>query len=202
MDKSIPYKSIIMKLDNKKLPQISCPALPPGYSFRLYQEGDEIHWARIETSVLEFSTETDAYDYFVKNFMPFRADLQSRCVFVTNQDGLPIATATAWYGDTGRGRQAALHWVAVCPAYQGLGIGKAVVQRALCIFQETEKNKDVFLHTQTWSHTAVNMYHRLGFVLIKEAGIMGFDNDYSEAVTILEDVLQPEVYRSLIDTAN
>lgn len=69
LDKSVPYKNIIMKLESKSISSISEPVLPDGYIFRLYEHGDEIHWARIETSVLEFTSESDAVDYFMKTYI-------------------------------------------------------------------------------------------------------------------------------------
>jgi ribosomal protein S18 acetylase RimI-like enzyme len=201
LDKSIPYKNIIMKLESKLISSISDPVLPDGYTFRLYNDGDEIHWARIETSVLEFDSENDAYDYFIKTYIPRIDELKSRCVFVLNQDGLPIATTTAWYDNSDLGHQANLHWVAVCPQYQGMGIGEAVVKKALQIYNELEPHEDILLHTQTWSHNAVNLYHKLGFVMMKTETIKCCGNDYSEAVNILKDIVPPEIYLSLINTA-
>ncbi|HBL83549.1 MAG: hypothetical protein A2Y17_00385 [Clostridiales bacterium GWF2_38_85] len=93
LDKSIPYMNIIMKLQSKLISSLSGPVLPNGYTFRLYNDGDEIHWARIETSVLEFESENDACDYFTKKFIPHIDELKSRCVFVINQEGLPIANS-------------------------------------------------------------------------------------------------------------
>jgi ribosomal protein S18 acetylase RimI-like enzyme len=201
LDKSIPYKNIIMKLDCKLISSLSDPVLPNGYTFRLYNDGDEINWARIETSVLEFESENDAYDYFTKIFIPRIDELKSRCVFVLNQDGLPIATTTAWYDDSDLGHQVHLDWVAVCPKYQGMGIGEAIVKKALQIYNELEPHEDILLHTQTWSHNAVNLYHKLGFVMMKTETIKCCGNDYLEAVKVLEDVVLPETYLSLINTA-
>ena len=87
------------------IPLLSDPLLPSGYKTRLFTEGDETHWARIETSVLEFDSANQVYDYFVK--LTFLIDdLKSRCIFVLNPIGLPIATATAWYDNGHTIRQA------------------------------------------------------------------------------------------------
>ena len=201
LDKSIPYKNIIMKLESKLIPTIFDLVLPNGYTFRLYNNGDEIHWARIETSVLEFDSETDAYDYFLKTYITRIDELKSRCVFVLYQDGLPIATTTAWYDNSDLGHQANLHWVAVCPKYQGMGIGEAVIKKALQIYSELEPHEDILLHTQTWSHNAVNLYHKLGFVIMITETVKCCGNDYLEAIKVLEDIVSPETYLSLISTA-
>lgn len=201
LDKSIEYRNIIMKMDKDVLQAVSIPTLPRGFRFRFYENGDEFHWARIETAVLEFSSEKDAYEYFAENFLRKQEELEYRCVFVLNPEGLPIATATAWYADSDCGHQAVLHWVAVCPEYQGLGIGEAIVKKVLCVFKSVEPEEDVFLHTQTWSHIAVGLYHKLGFALVKEKGIAGCENDYSEAMEILKGVVTSKLYLSLVNCA-
>lgn len=202
LDKSIPYKNIIMKLDHARIPSFADPILPDGFTFRPYQQGDAAHWARIETAVAEFDAEAEAQDYFIKKYLPHVDMLPSRCVFVLDAQGLPVATATAWYEDSAaHGRQASLHWVAVCPACQGLGLGRAVVTKALGAFPAAEPGKDVFLHTQTWSHPAVRLYHKLGFVMMKTARLGQSENNYDEAVALLKEVIPDAAYRSLTDTA-
>lgn len=201
LDKSVPYKNIIMKLDAGFISSLSNPVLPEGYTFRLFNDEDEIHWARIETSVLEFTSENDACDYFKKTYIHRNNELKERCIFVLNPNGLPVATATSWYDNSDLGHQANLHWVAVCPEYQGLGIGEALVKKALQIYSELEPNEDILLHTQTWSHKAVNLYHKLGFVMMKTETIKCCGNDYLEAVKILKDILPLDVYLSLVNTA-
>ena len=48
LDKSIPYKHVIMRLNNNNY--TGEPSLPEGFSFRFFRKGDEHHWARLETS--------------------------------------------------------------------------------------------------------------------------------------------------------
>jgi len=211
LDKSIPYKNIIMRMPHDKVSAQPAPVLPDGFCFRSFQAGDESNWARIETSVLEFDDEAGAVRYFTRDYLPFLDDLKRRCVFILNGDEIPIATATAWYAKSSLGYQASLHWVSVMPQYQGLGLGKAVVQEALAIFAMTDPGEAVWLHTQTWSHVAVRLYHKLGFVLLKtEQTAVATDNgekiqisanDYTEAIEILRPVLEPALLAELIRTA-
>lgn len=211
LDKSIPYKNIIMKMDEETVKTISDSLLPKGFSFRFFEEGDEEHWARIETSVSEFDTESSAKNYFEKEYLLNIQELKRRCIFVLSPDGLPIATAMAWFSNSNLGYQRVLHWVAVCPEYQGRGLGKAVVQKAICIFNEVDYGKDVLLHTQTWSHMAVRLYYAMGFHMMKQQkivseapsgeGIKVFSNDYDEAIEILADIVDSTFLNELMDTA-
>ena len=212
LDKTIPYKNIIMMLPGSQVAAAARPRLPEGYAFRLYVPGDEQHWARIETSVLEFDTEAAALAYYTRIFLPYGELLQQRCVFVTDPDGLPVATATAWADEAPAvGRQAILHWVSVVPEQQGLGLGKAVVQRALQIFSELEPGADIYLHTQTWSHPAIRLYRRLGFSMRKTAGTILPDgetggrrvppNEFCAAMEVLRGVLDEKTFADLLESA-
>ena len=215
LDKSVEFKSIIMRLDNNQEESagenIAENGLPPGYTFKFFEPDDVKHWSRIETSVLEFETEQAAESYFMMSYMPHIRQLEKRCLFALNPDGLPVATATAWYADSELGHQASLHWVAVCPEYQGKGLGKSVTRKALSVFQSLEPGAPIWLHTQTWSHVAVRMYHSLGFNVARtdrlanmntRSGIIKiYENPFDEAMRLLTTVTDAEFVRKLIETA-
>lgn len=150
LDKSIPYKSLIMRREPAPLPPE--PALPAGFSLRRYRPGDEVHWARIETSVAEFDDEGAARAYFAERFLPRQNLLRERCCFVCAPDGLPVATATAWE----EAGERLLHWVSTAPAFQRRGLARAVVLHALHSYPPAPQ--PVWLGTQTWSHDAILLY--------------------------------------------
>ena len=208
LDKSLPYKGFIMKLRREKLAAIKVPELPPGYQYRLYQDGDEIHWARLETSVLEFPTEEKALAYFNHDYRdPFRDELRRRCAFITSADGVPVATATAWFMESSLGHKSWLQWISTDPNHQGKGLGRAVVAKALSLYPDLSPQTDIYLHTQTWSHKAVYLYHRIGFEFfltepIKVSwhlppGYRVMENHALEALDILKSVYSPELVEEL-----
>jgi GNAT superfamily N-acetyltransferase len=163
--------------------------LPQGYHFELYQPGDERDWARIETSVLEFDNEMDAFMHFQEQFIPLAPELPRRCIFVARDSGEKVGTATAWWGYTGVRRDPMVHWVAVKPGYQGLGLGKALIGRTVLLLNEIEGDRAYFLHTQTWSHRAVRLYLWAGFHITDEEFITGYPNQNSvEATAILKGI--------------
>jgi len=210
LDKSIEYKSIIMRLDNNGFAAIE-PELPEGFSFRFFTPADVKHWSRIETSVLEFDSESIAESFFETSYLPFVNKLRERCLFVLNAEGMPVATSSAWYADSELGYQACLNWVAVCPEYQGKGIGKAVTIKALQVFNFLEPGRPVWLHTQTWSHVAVRMYHSLGFNMVRSGrlanmnsrsgGFKIYENENAEAVQVLKAVMDEGYIAELLKTA-
>ena len=66
---------------------------------------------------------------------------------------------------------------------------------------------DVFLHTQTWSHTAIHLYNKLGFEAFNidhvkvawdnEAGYRTMRNNPAKALEELKKVFAPELLDSL-----
>ncbi len=172
LDKSIPFKSLYMKITASDIQKIELYSLPRGFSYQMYQPKDEVSWAEIETSVGEFEAIADALHYFEESFSD-QEKLKKRMVFIANDQEEKVATATAYYEILPNGKTTYfLHWVAVKPDYQGLGLGKSVVKKALTIFKELNPGKDVMLHTQTWSHKAIQLYHQLGFYLTKKKALI------------------------------
>ncbi|MBP2643505.1 MAG: N-acetyltransferase [Firmicutes bacterium] len=128
-----------------------------------------------------------------------------------NSQKLPVATANAWFANSSLGYQATLQWVSVCPKYQGLGLGRAVVTKAMSLFPKLNPSQDVLLHTQTWSHKAIGLYHSIGFDMTKQetVAIMRNDgqgakihkNDFSEAIQVLKSVMSTDLLNALLNTA-
>ena len=211
LDKSVEYRNIIMRMPVERVEKIAPPRLPEGFSIRTFQPGDEKNWVRIETAVLEFDRESDAMAYFTEHFLPHGEDLSRRCLFICDETGKAVATATAWYEDSGLGHQAVLEWVSVDPGCQGKGLGTAVVSAALALFPKCEPGLDVYLHTQTWSYKAVGLYHKVGFSMDKTGTIprKGKNgepmrlhlNEYAAALSVMRPVIPPALYDDLQKTA-
>jgi len=161
--------------------------LPEGFRFALYKDGDEAAWAKLETSVLEFDSEFAALLYFKGYFLPDVDELYRRCLFIETDEGEKVATATAWWSDIEGERRPWLHWVSVDPRYQGLGLGKSVSSRITEMLLELYGDKDFYLSTQTWSHTAIRIYKKCGYKPTDEKILYGKEKkDYKKALKILE----------------
>ncbi len=187
LDKTLPYFNVIMRR-RAGLP-IAIHRLPTGFSMAEFGPGDEIPWARIETSVGEFMTDGAALTYFQATYLPYRDELTRRCVFVRGPDGGAVGTIMSWWNTTDQRRDPSLHWLAVRPDSQGLGLAKALVseclQRLVCL----EGDRDIFLHTQTWSHRAIAIYLKAGFEFVRQGSFGGYPNDYLQAMPVLKTVL-------------
>ena len=187
LDKSVPFVDVLMH----RKAGAAIPVVEPSEGYRVvhYKEGDEAAWARIETSVLEFSNEQEALRCFRERYMPYAEELLRRCLFIETEDGEKVATATSWWSYSGKRRDPWLHWVAVDPAHQNKGLGKAVVSAALRLTAEIEGDRDYYLHTQTWSHKAIGIYENMGFCITDTKNLGRYANDgYEDALRILRAV--------------
>jgi GNAT superfamily N-acetyltransferase len=208
LDKSLEYFDFIMKMPKERIAAIPEPELPAGYSFSMYEDGNEHDWARLEATVLEFPSQDKALEYFQREYsIPYREELYKRCVFIKNPSGRIVATTTAWFMDSSIGHRNWLQWISTDPAEQGKGLGKAVISKAMKLYPELLGSSDVYLHTQTWSHTAIYLYHKLGFeafdidhVKVKWDNAEGYrtmHNNTEKALIELEKVFNADLIASL-----
>jgi len=184
IDESVPYIPVVMRRESG-LPLPHCP-LPEGFSYKMYQPGNEKDWARIEASVGEFDCEMDALLEYQKSFLPFSDELPRRCIFIAAPDGGLVGTATAWWDYIGQRRHPLVHWVAVKPEYQGKGLGKAITAEVIRLMTVVDGDGIFYLSTQTTSHKAIRIYEWAGFHITNEKDILDCANDrYDEAIALL-----------------
>ncbi len=201
LDKSIPYSNIIMVCPWERVKNAAALTLPNGFTYKTYESGDNSKWAKIEHSVGEFPSIDDAVNYFNEHYMPYEDKMKQRNCYIANEKGEYIATASAlWYTDD-CGTHPTLGWVAVDPSYQGKGLGKAIVAKALSVHAELDVGCDVVLHTQTWSHKAVRMYYGFGFRLSRSIRFSRFENDYEKSIEILRQRIPTEFVDELASTS-
>jgi ribosomal protein S18 acetylase RimI-like enzyme len=136
--------------------------LTSGYSFRGFRDGEEGLWAQIETSAGEFASVEQGIERFRGEFGGKQRELGERCLFVETESGEAVGTAMAWYGSLLPGGLAGrLHWVGVRREYQGRGIGRALVSRAMALL--AARYDRVYLTTQRRSSVAIRIYLDFGF---------------------------------------
>jgi ribosomal protein S18 acetylase RimI-like enzyme len=187
LDKTVPYYNVIMV--RKAGAAIPRTELPAGFSFASYVAGKERAWAEIETSAGEFDAVEGAQNYFTAEYVPYMEELQRRLLFVCNATGREVATITGWWNMTGARRDPSVHWASVHGEYQGLGLGKALIFEGLRRLVQLEGDRDVYLHTQTWSYKAIGIYLRAGFRLLEHGSFGAYRNEYVDALPILRERL-------------
>lgn len=198
MDKSISYYDIIMysDFDNTSLPPNV--TLPDDLKYRMYKIGDEIGWASLESSVGEFEDINNALKYFERVYMPFQDMLKKRMAFIVDKNDKIIATASAWFKVENNVHYSILHWVSCSNDYQGKGLGKAIVIYALNLFQSLGGSNKIFLHTQTWSYSAIGIYLKLGFH-VTNLPLGNTVTDF-KSIEILKTVMRADIFEILIST--
>lgn len=191
LDKSLPYLHIIMR--RPAAPPPAPPPLPDGYRLAGYEMNSDAAWGRVEASVGEFDSAEQGRSYFRQHYLLNLPEVLRRTIFVVSPGEVVVGTVTAWWDFTGARRDAALHWLGVLPPHQGRGIGSALVAACLERLWEVEGHTPVWLHTQTWSHTAIGIYLRAGFEIVPDR-FVGGPNDYHAALDVLRRV-RPDYFR-------
>ena len=79
--------------------------------------------------------------------------------------------------------------MAVRPEYERLGLGQTLVSECLKRLVWLEGQRDIFLHTQTWSYRAIAIYLKAGFEFVRQGSFGGYPNDYDKAMPVLKTVL-------------
>ena len=187
LDKSLPYFNVLLK----KVPHTAIPesVLPEGYQFKTFKVGNEMEWAEIETSVLEFTSPAEAIKYFRKDYLPHIDELKRRSIFIISPFGEKVATATAWWSFKGVKKIQSIHWVAVKPSHQKLGLGSAIINRVTSLSVQIDGDNEIYIHTQTWSYQAISLYLRSGYGIMERETFGYYKNDFEQALPILNEKL-------------
>lgn len=193
LDRTIPYYDIIMRCDRILPMEIK---LPEGYAIRTYQPGDEAAWAALMCAVGEQTDLVDAKAEFTRRYLADET-LTNRIFFAVDAERTIVGTAIAWEHDPRGMNVRALHWVAVHPAHQRKGLGKALCQTCLRLFRREDNALPVYLHTQPWSWKAILLYIKLGFKLQPKDTFCNHQNQYAQAMATLKSIVTPEQYAKM-----
>lgn len=197
LDRSIPYYNIIMKKNEPTT--FAVPALPAQFELHSYKPGVEQQWAELEHEIGDFPSVQAASAYFSQTYLSRPDLLARRGIFVSDKkSGCLVGAGIAWFDDQNGAPVSLLHWLITKEAYQGRGIGSALIAAALSIY-EKENAFPVYLHTQPWSHQAIRLYHKFGFRLMKQESFAGYENQYALAVPVLARYIEPECMQELIE---
>ena len=185
IDRSIPYYNLILKCNKICTTPVS---LPKGYSFKMYDVGDEKYWAKLEYEIGDFSSVEEAETYFKTNYCNQIDKLKKRCVFVVDNTDNIVGSCIAWKDPEGNSTVASLHWLVVSPEHQGKHIGLALCQKVMNIFRECGETP-IYIHTQPWSYKAILLYIKLGFKIQQTDTFSHYENQYEQAIKTLENTL-------------
>lgn len=172
-DKRIKHYELLLESNLNNVKEYS---LPDGYHFEFYENGDRDTWIEIEKSAKEFSTYDEGLNAWNRYYYGKENELLNRMIFIVNEQGEKIATATAFYDINGKDKSGAgwLHWVAVKREYQGKGLSKPLITHILNIMKALGyTHAKIPTQTNTW--LAVKIYLDLGFKPIPENAVNSYD---------------------------
>ena len=149
--------SVIMTRPN--LENIPVFELPPGFSIRPYQSGDDEVWWQIHERAdpLLAHRSGSHREFFGVDF----DELRARQMFLMSPANQPIGTATAWHTSEALGR---VHWVAIVPEFQGRGLAKPLLSHIMVTLRELGHTRAI-LDTDTQRPRAIALYQSFGFAI-------------------------------------
>lgn len=182
MDRSVEH--IELTMFRPDLRDIPAAVLPPGFSARLYVDGDRENWAEIEMSAGEFTTLERAREAFDHDFGSDIPEVKRRMLFLEADGKGAIGTTTAWFAEFRGETIGLIHWVALKAEYHGQGLSKPLLAAALGLMSEFDSA--AHLHTQTTSWRAIGLYEKFGFLRVDET-----DDDHRGWAIVDECLARP-----------
>jgi len=182
----MPIENKPLTMIREHLEDIPVFSLPPTYSLRRYQPGDEQAWLAIHAVADPFNI--IKAERFVKEFGNEPAILAQRQFYLCDSKQTAVGTATAWFNNSYRGKPyGRVHWVAIVPQHQGLGLAKPLMT-ATCQKLRELGHKRAYLGTSSARIAAINLYLRFGFVA-------GIDSDADQKTwnKLLEQIKKPSI---------
>ena len=160
-------QNLRVKMIHNNLAEVPSYPLAAGYSLRWFRKGDELSWYKVQQ-------ETEKYNDITKDLFAheFGSDLQvhsKRICFVERQsDGHLVGTAAAWWEkNSDKPELGRIHWVAIVPSSQGLGLSKCLLS-AVCLQLQKLGHMQAYLTTSTERLPALNLYRLFGFQAVAE----------------------------------
>lgn len=108
-------------------------------------------------------------------------------LFVCNTEGTPVATCSHWKA---YGKINTIHWLKTRKAYEGKGIGRAVLSAIMRRF--TSDDYPIYLHTQPGSFRAIKLYSDFGFQLLRGGQLGTRRNELEKCLPILKEFMKKD----------
>lgn len=198
MPEEIAYKSIIMRCD--KVQENAFREVPHGYVIEHYRSGMESVWAEIQQAAGEFQHETQegTIEYFYRAFGRNENLLKQRMVFLKDVNTSEyVGVCAAWFSQKNGQEIPIIHWLAVIPTYRGRGCARMLITAVMKMFSREYPGQMIYLHTQPSSYQAIKLYQDFGFCMAKKDCYGTAENEYEEAMIILETVMKKDVFTQM-----
>lgn len=198
MPEQIAYKSIIMRCG--RVQENAFREVSRGYVIEHYRPGMESVWAEIQQAAGEFHHETreGTIAYFYKAFGRDENLLKQRMVFLKDVGTDEyVGVCAAWFSQKNGQEIPIIHWLAVIPTHRSRGCARMLITVVMKIFSRKYPGQMIYLHTQPSSYQAIKLYQDFGFCMAKKDCYGTAENEYEEAMKVLETVMKEEVFTQL-----
>ena len=155
-NKSVETKKPPLMMLYSHLDQLPEMSVPEPYVIRSEVPGDDKAWEKIITESFQ---EVFSYDMMTED----KAYRPERVLFVTDGEGVPVATAASWVTSDYPADCAVLHMVGALAEHSGHRLGFYVCLAAM-VHAGKEGFSRMVLRTDDFRIPAIKTYLRLGFV--------------------------------------
>jgi len=196
-EEEIPDYNIFMMCE--RLNKHALTNLNPDYSFRNCRPDELDLWKGFPFDSDRVPVEYEGFmnqiikDSYSSNMTTFFQNT----LFVCNKEGTPVATCSYWKA---YGKINTIHWLKTRKAYEGKGIGRAVLSAIMKRFGS--QDYPIYLHTQPGSFRAVKLYSDFGFQLLRGGKLGTRRNELEKCLPILKEFMPKKDFEGLemIDT--
>ena len=172
IEKTLEYHELLMIRDLNNIENYN---LPKGFKFVFWDNDACLQdWINIHIETGEFnSVDKEALPIFKCFYSGFYEELPLRCIFIENNKGEKIATATITPANE-FGFKCVIDWFAISPKAQGFKLSKPLLSKVL-ITAKKMGYKKILLHTQTNTWLAAKIYLDCGFKPYKTKSDKGWN---------------------------
>jgi GNAT superfamily N-acetyltransferase len=153
--------NVPVRMTRPDLRGIPAAPVPDGIHVRPLRDGEGAVWMDVIRRSETFGTIRDGL--YEREFGFDREGARRRVYVATGADGAAVATVGAWYGTGDFAGWGRIHWIYIVPAWQGRGLGRALLSFALRCLAELGHDR-AYLTTSTGRRTALRLYLNYGFV--------------------------------------
>jgi len=157
---SIIDQNIAITMFRPDLEDIPRFPYPREFSIREFRVGDEQNWLQIQRTADPFLDISEVV--YEKDFQNNVGELKKRQFFLCTEKSEPIGTATAWFKNVHGELWGQVHWVAIIPRYQGLGLSKPLLSLVCQRLKQLGYEKALLI-TSTARIPAIRLYTHFGF---------------------------------------
>lgn len=191
-EEEIPDYNIFMMCE--RLNHRALSDLHSDYYFRNCRQDELELW-----KAFPFDSDTVPVEY--EDFMnqiiedTYRGDMETffqNTLFVCNKEGRPVATCSHWKA---YGKINTIHWLKTLKAYEGKGIGRAVLSAIMRRF--VDRDYPIYLHTQPGSFRAIKLYSDFGFHMLRGGRLGRRMNELEKCLPILKEFMPKKDFEHL-----